>query len=124
MECPNDHAPMKLRKRPTGEFWGCTNYPQCKGTMPSDGVKDTQEPKTPQGASHVANNAFQDEILKRLADRLDSLDKNVEALTIFFRTQPHDQGESVQSGNGLERINVSMQERFGSQDVPPPPSNS
>ncbi len=28
--CPNCGRPMKLRKGPYGEFWGCTGYPECK----------------------------------------------------------------------------------------------
>ena len=31
VECPLCGAPMKMRKGPYGAFWGCTNYPRCKG---------------------------------------------------------------------------------------------
>ncbi|MCL2651792.1 MAG: topoisomerase DNA-binding C4 zinc finger domain-containing protein [Candidatus Azobacteroides sp.] len=35
--CPNCGKPMTIRKAATGknagkEFWGCTGYPECKGT--------------------------------------------------------------------------------------------
>lgn len=30
MTCPNCGKPMKLRKGPYGEFYGCTGYPDCK----------------------------------------------------------------------------------------------
>ena len=28
--CPHCGKPMKLRKGPYGQFWGCTGYPDCK----------------------------------------------------------------------------------------------
>lgn len=31
VECPLCGAPMKKRKGPYGPFWGCSNFPQCKG---------------------------------------------------------------------------------------------
>ncbi|MCU0794799.1 MAG: topoisomerase DNA-binding C4 zinc finger domain-containing protein [Akkermansiaceae bacterium] len=30
--CPKCQAPMRRRKSAKGEFWGCTAYPDCKGT--------------------------------------------------------------------------------------------
>ena len=30
--CPNCDKPMRKRRSAKGEFWGCTGYPQCKGT--------------------------------------------------------------------------------------------
>lgn len=45
LECPKCGARMESRKnRSTGQlFWGCTRYPQCKGTRNTDGdaPKDT-----------------------------------------------------------------------------------
>lgn len=32
--CPICGSPMKVRKGPYGTFWGCTNYPNCKGIKP------------------------------------------------------------------------------------------
>jgi len=39
-ECPQCGKPMKLRTARTGtksgrQFWGCSSYPECKGTLPS-----------------------------------------------------------------------------------------
>ncbi len=37
--CPECGAPMTLREGKFGRFWGCSNYPKCKGTRPlSTGV--------------------------------------------------------------------------------------
>ena len=33
-ECPLCGKPMRRRKSATGEFWGCTDFPDCKGTRP------------------------------------------------------------------------------------------
>lgn len=33
-ECPQCGKPMRRRKSAKGEFWGCANYPECKGTRP------------------------------------------------------------------------------------------
>lgn len=30
-ECPDCGGPMRKRKSARGEFWGCSNYPECKG---------------------------------------------------------------------------------------------
>ncbi len=34
--CPACTAVMARRRGPRGEFWGCTNYPNCKGTRPGN----------------------------------------------------------------------------------------
>ena len=41
--CPDCGKPMKLRTARTGrrigqQFWGCSGYPDCKGTQPLDGL--------------------------------------------------------------------------------------
>jgi four helix bundle suffix protein len=33
-DCPQCQQPMRRRKSAKGEFWGCTGYPDCKGTKP------------------------------------------------------------------------------------------
>jgi restriction system protein len=33
-ECPICHMPMRKRSSAKGEFWGCSGYPDCKGTRP------------------------------------------------------------------------------------------
>lgn len=33
-ECPQCAKPMRRRKSAKGEFWGCSAYPECKGTRP------------------------------------------------------------------------------------------
>ena len=32
--CPQCGQPMRRRKSAKGELWGCTAYPECKGTKP------------------------------------------------------------------------------------------
>ncbi len=33
-DCPQCHQPMLRRQSAKGDFWGCTTYPDCKGTRP------------------------------------------------------------------------------------------
>ena len=33
-ECPHCAKPMRKRRSAKGEFWGCSTYPDCKGTRP------------------------------------------------------------------------------------------
>lgn len=33
-DCPQCNNPMRRRKSAKGDFWGCTTYPDCKGTRP------------------------------------------------------------------------------------------
>ena len=37
--CPLCEKPMKKRNSARGEFWGCTGYPECKGTRPGEEKK-------------------------------------------------------------------------------------
>jgi four helix bundle suffix protein len=32
--CPKCEKPMRKRRSAKGEFWGCSDYPQCRGTLP------------------------------------------------------------------------------------------
>jgi len=41
--CPTCDKPMKKRNSSRGEFWGCTGYPECKGTRPCDAGLRTQD---------------------------------------------------------------------------------
>ena len=34
-ECPQCGQPMRRRKSAKGDFWGCSAYPECKGTRPA-----------------------------------------------------------------------------------------
>ncbi|MEO0017151.1 MAG: hypothetical protein RLZZ522_434 [Verrucomicrobiota bacterium] len=36
--CPGCGLPMRKRNSQRGPFWGCTGYPQCKGTRQIDSV--------------------------------------------------------------------------------------
>ena len=38
--CPDCNGPMVKRTSARGEFWGCSSYPQCTGTRPTETVKD------------------------------------------------------------------------------------
>jgi len=42
IECPKCGAPMVMRKGKHGKFMGCTEYPDCKGTVNFD---DEGEPE-------------------------------------------------------------------------------
>ncbi|HHQ49569.1 MAG TPA: type I DNA topoisomerase [Acidobacteria bacterium] len=42
--CPKCGAPMVQRRSRRGPFWGCSKYPECKGTRSLDG-KTREEPK-------------------------------------------------------------------------------
>lgn len=33
-DCPQCGKPMPRRKSVKGEFWGCSAFPECKGTRP------------------------------------------------------------------------------------------
>ena len=33
-ECPQCGKPMRRRKSAKGDFWGCSAFPDCKGTRP------------------------------------------------------------------------------------------
>ena len=37
VKCPDCGGPMVSRKSQFGTFWGCLNYPECKGTRDSEG---------------------------------------------------------------------------------------
>ena len=45
--CPKCGATMKLRKGPYGEFYGCSNYPGCKGLVNLVDAPKNQVPKAP-----------------------------------------------------------------------------
>lgn len=56
--CPNCSGPMAKRKSTTGEFYGCRNYPTCKGTLnigqeskekPGEDTKRVEVPPKPAG---------------------------------------------------------------------------
>jgi DNA topoisomerase-3 len=32
--CPQCEKPMRRRKSAKGDFWGCSTFPECKGTRP------------------------------------------------------------------------------------------
>ena len=35
--CPECGKPMRRRRSDRGEFWGCSNYPQCRGRRSMEG---------------------------------------------------------------------------------------
>lgn len=37
VKCPDCQGPMVSRKSQHGVFWGCRNYPRCKGTRDVNG---------------------------------------------------------------------------------------
>jgi len=34
-DCPQCDKPMRRRKSAKGDFWGCSAFPDCKGTRPT-----------------------------------------------------------------------------------------
>ncbi|MFO7668049.1 MAG: topoisomerase DNA-binding C4 zinc finger domain-containing protein [Bacteroidales bacterium] len=34
-DCPRCGKPMRRRKSTKGDFWGCSTFPECKGTRPA-----------------------------------------------------------------------------------------
>ncbi len=34
-DCPLCGKPMRTRKSAKGDFWGCSAYPECRGTRPA-----------------------------------------------------------------------------------------
>jgi four helix bundle suffix protein len=36
-ECPQCGKPMRERQSAKGSFWGCSAFPECKGTRPGEG---------------------------------------------------------------------------------------
>ena len=42
VKCPQCDGPMVSRKSQHGVFWGCRNYPKCKGTRDSMGRSRTE----------------------------------------------------------------------------------
>ena len=45
--CPLCAKPMKKRKSSRGAFWGCTAYPECRGTRPHDPENSPAKPPVP-----------------------------------------------------------------------------
>jgi ssDNA-binding Zn-finger/Zn-ribbon topoisomerase 1 len=42
VKCPKCSGPMVPRKSSFGMFWGCKDYPQCKGTRDSMGLSKAE----------------------------------------------------------------------------------
>lgn len=51
VKCPDCGGPMKPRTSQYGKFWGCINYPRCKGTRDSEGnsKKDKESDEDSEG---------------------------------------------------------------------------
>jgi four helix bundle suffix protein len=47
-ECPVCSKPMRQRKSAKGNFWGCSEFPDCKGTRPACSQSDRVEPESPE----------------------------------------------------------------------------
>ena len=59
VQCGECTAPMQLRESKYGPFWGCTNYPECRGTHGAHpdgkplGVPADKETKDWRGEAHA-----------------------------------------------------------------------
>lgn len=69
MNCPVCNSEMKVRKGQKGNFWGCSKYPNCRGTVniPIEGDLTPQTPlKTPVIAKNGGfNEAFKQKLIVR-----------------------------------------------------------
>lgn len=81
--CPHCEAPMRLRNGSRGEFYGCSNYPECEGTRSITGVNTSRPgckkiaPRTTHGAKPPVDTS--------LADRqLDAFERNEELDDVPF----------------------------------------
>lgn len=52
--CPLCGKPMRERTSAKGPFWGCTGYPECRGTLPKE---DTSKPGKSKGATTKKSSA-------------------------------------------------------------------
>jgi len=43
LKCPDCDGPMIPRTSQYGKFWGCKNYPKCKGTRDSMGLSKREK---------------------------------------------------------------------------------
>lgn len=66
VKCPECDGPMVSRKSQHGVFWGCAQYPKCKGTRNADGESRRRFDEENDSREH------QDEMPSR---RLDARDK-------------------------------------------------
>jgi hypothetical protein len=46
--CPACKSEMRMRRGPTGSFWGCSQYPTCRQTLPIGNPPDRQRVHAPQ----------------------------------------------------------------------------
>ena len=51
VKCPNCDGPMIPRNGQYGKFWGCKDYPRCKGTRDSMGLSKEDKARE----KHAAN---------------------------------------------------------------------
>jgi len=68
----------KKTNKPYNARTSCDN-PECSWV-----VWENDDKKAPQRGSQVSNNTFQDEIMSRLADRLDSIDEKLDSIIKYF----------------------------------------
>lgn len=62
--CPNCGAQMVLRSGSNGKFWGCSTYPQCKGTVDA-GSSRKGRPKSPSRRKRASNSDPKKNVKKR-----------------------------------------------------------
>ena len=94
---------MVERDSAKGRFFGCSKFPNCRGTRKIEEVDTAMRAKTPENGIQSTTEHFDKAVLQRLADvlekmnkRLENLDENYKALATFFRSQSDDkQGVST-----------------------------
>ncbi len=124
-QSPTTQYPGGISKKSGKEYssrTACEN-PNCSWVV----WDNKKAPKTSQNATSGSTEALNKEVLDRLALRLENIDlhlkklsENVEALSIFFRSQSDKQGSGVESvDKSIGEAGVSVSSRFKSQDVSP-----
>lgn len=56
VKCPECQGEMIPRKSKYGTFWGCKNYPKCKGTRDVSGLSKEERDETYEGEDNKEDN--------------------------------------------------------------------
>ena len=78
VKCPECDSDMVIRKSTYGSFWGCTNYPNCKGTRDNMGrsKEERDEEREKEDKRFGKSRIYADD--RRDRETLDNLMKEVE----------------------------------------------
>lgn len=57
VKCPDCDGEMVSRKSQYGTFWGCKDYPKCKGTRDSSGMSKAERDRLRQAVDEAADDS-------------------------------------------------------------------